>query len=216
MVTAALTELPANDASSAAQVEVISWAEDNCGFEGIALDDAFADAPEPPSCDVLDAAAAAEAAGVDADVSDTDGSFDISLPGFWTKACSYGNGAISLATLSFNSLEEVQQFYEENLVTANAMIVEGVDLGTLPESTVITQSAGGAVMGSVPTASGPELPGALTISVFEAPIPFSVSFTGEDVTPEDAVAAAEAVLAALPAPGTSEPMTSEAPATTEP
>ena len=45
------------------------------------------------------------------------------------------------------------------------------------------------------------------VSVFEAPIPFSVTFVGDDIDPAAVVAAAEAVLAA--ASGGTEPPTSD-------
>jgi hypothetical protein len=196
-----LSELPAGEAEEDAHVAVEQWAAENCGWtSSMSLEDMFADAPEPPDCEILDAAAAADAAGLEVDVSDLDGSFDFSLPGFWTKSCSYGNGTMSLSTLSFNSLEQVQQFYEDNLENAGAVFVADVDLRSLPASTIVTQVAAGDD-GTIPGDSAPDSPviPSVTVSVLEATIPFSVSFTGDDVDPATAVAAAEAVLAALPA-----------------
>ena len=83
--------------------------------------------PTPPSrrtARTLDAAAAAEAAGIDVDVTDLDGSADVSLPGFWTKSCSYGNGAMSLSTLSFNAVEDAQQFYADNLDVSAGVVLD--------------------------------------------------------------------------------------------
>ena len=78
-----------------------------------------------------------------------------------------------------------------------------VAVGSLPESSLVIQTG-------VATASSAEPPRAPTsevataaptvqVAVFEAPIPFSVSFTGDDIDPAAVVAAAEAVLAALAA-----------------
>jgi hypothetical protein len=186
-----------DEAAEEAFPAVLQWAVDNCGYVEV---DPFADAPEPPECETLDAAAAAEAAGVDVDVTDLDGSADVSLPGFWTKSCSYGNGAMSISTLSFTSLEDAEQFYADNLDVAGGVVLD-VDIGALPESTLVIQTGGPAAAGS--TVPGTEDSGStptpsVQVAVFEAPIPFSVSFTGEDVDPAAVVAAAEALFAAPP------------------
>ena len=113
--------------------------------------DPFADAPEPPDCETLDAGAAAAAAGIDVDVTDLDGSADVSLPGFWTKSCSYGNGAMSLSTLSFTTLENAQQFYADNLDITQGVVLD-VALGSLPESSLVIQTGVAVeVDGSVPS-----------------------------------------------------------------
>ena len=125
--------------------------------------------------------------GVDVDTSDSDGTGDFSLPGFKTKSCSYGNGAMALSTLSFNDLDQVLDFYMDN-----AEVLD-VDLGSLPASTLVTS-----------------VDGAVTVSVFEATVPFSVTFTG-DIEPAAVVAAAEAVFAGLPADVPPPPMSSESP-----
>jgi hypothetical protein len=196
---AALADID-TEASDAARAEVAAWATDNCGYvQPDPLGGAIADAPEPPECETLDAAAAAEAAGIDVDVDDLDGSADVNLPGFWTKSCSYGNGAMSLSTLGFNDIEDAQQFYADNLDVASGVVLD-VAVGALPESSLVIQT--GVATGT--TASAPGTDEAVTtvtptvqVAVFEAPIPFSVSFTGDDIDAADVVAAAEAVLAAV-------------------
>jgi hypothetical protein len=190
------SSLPPTPDSDAAGEDVRAWATENCGWETASVDP-FADAPEPQECEILDPAVAASAAGIDVDTSDSDGGGDFNLGVFWTKSCSYGNGAIALSTFSFNDLDLVLDFYMENLIDdAGNPVGEvlDVDLGTLPASTLVTS-----------------LDGAITVSVFEATVPFSVGFHAEDVAPEAAVAAAEAVFAGLPTEVPPPPMSSEAP-----
>ena len=190
--------------SETARREVQAWAEFNCGWTSALVAEQI-EAPEPPECEVLDASAAAQAAGIDVDVTDLDGSADVSLPGFWTKSCSYGNGAMSLSTLSFNTVEDAQRFYADNLELSDGVVLD-VDLGSLPESSLVIQT--GVTTGtSTPATDEPDaaVTPTVQVSVFEAPIPFSVSFSGADVDPAAVVAAAEAVLAA-PA-GTEPPAT---------
>ena len=124
--------------SETARQEVQAWAEFNCGWTSALVAEQI-EAPEPPECEVLDAGAAAEAAGIDVDVTDLDGSADVSLPGFWTKSCSYGNGAMSLSTLSFNTVEDAQRFYADNLELSDGVVLD-VDLGSLPESSLVIQT----------------------------------------------------------------------------
>lgn len=180
---------PTPDADAAGE-EVRAWAEENCGWTSL-FTDPFADAPEPQECEILDAAAAAAAAGIDIDVADADGGGDFSLPGYWTKSCSYGNGAMSLSTISYNSLEQATQFFVDNMGDGEFL---DVDLGSLPKSTLVTVQNG-----------------LIAVSVLEATVPFSVGFNADEVTPEAAVAAAEAVFAGLPTEVPPPPMSSEAP-----
>jgi hypothetical protein len=183
------------EATAEALPVVIQWAVDNCGYVQV---DPFADAPEPPDCETLDAAAAAEAAGIDVDVTDLDGSADVSLPGFWTKSCSYGNGAMTISTLSFTAIQNAQQFYADNLDVASGVVLD-VAVGSLPESSLVIQTGVAPEANStVPSTgeSGAAATPAVQVAVFEAAIPFSVSFTGEDVDPAAVVAAAEALYAA--------------------
>jgi hypothetical protein len=191
-------------ASDTARGEVEAWAEFNCGWTS-SLDVEVVQAPEPEDCEVLDAVAAAEAAGSTVDVDDLDGSSDVNLPGFWTKSCSYGNGAMSLSTMSFNSIEDAERFYSTNLGAVDGVVLD-VDLGSLPGSSLAIQTGvGGAAGSSEPTerdarvtieAAAPATP-TVQVAVFEAPIPFSVTFTGDDVDPAAVVAAAEAVFASV-------------------
>ena len=193
--------------SETARQEVQAWAEFNCGWTSALVAEQI-EAAEPPECEVLDAGAAAEAAGIDVDVTDLDGAADVSLPGFWTKSCSYGNGAMSLSTLSFNTVEDAQRFYADNLELSDGVVLD-VDLGSLPESSLVIQT--GVTTGTSTSTPATDEPDAavtptVQVSVFEAPIPFSVSFTGADVDPAAVVAAAEAVLAA---PAGAEPPASD-------
>lgn len=201
-VTATLSSIPPNDASDAAQSDVEAWATENCGWSNEF--DPFADAPEPPECDVLDAAVVVEFADIEVDITDTDGQGDISLPGYWQKSCSYGNGTLTLSTISFNDVEAATQFFADNLVDPEGNPGEflDVDLGGLPQSTLVTNVAG-----------------LTSVTVLEATIPFSVSMSG-DIDPVVVVAAAQAIFVTLPTeappPPTTEPMNegSAAPATT--
>jgi hypothetical protein len=202
---AVVAALPESDDAAAQEAfeHLTAWAVTNCGYAPAdPFAEALPDAPEPPDCEELDAAAAVEAAGIDVDVADLDGSGDFNLPGFWTKSCSYGNGAMSLSTLSFNAIEDAQQFYADNL-DASAGVVLDVAVGSLPASSLVIQTGveTAAAGSSVPGSNEPTAPTPMVqVSVFEAPIPFSVSFTGEDVDPDAVVAAAEAVLAAQTEP----------------
>lgn len=180
--------------SETARGEVEAWAEFNCGWTST-LDVEQIEAPEPPECETLDAAAATEAAGIDVDVDDLDGSADVNLPGFWTKSCSYGNGAMSLSTLGFSDIEDVQRFYADNLEVTDGIVLD-VAVGSLPESSLVIQT-GASTDSSVPDTDGSTVTPTVQVAVFEAPVPFSVSFTGDDIDPADVVAAAEAVLAAV-------------------
>jgi hypothetical protein len=186
--------------SEVARQEVQAWAAFNCGWTS-SVDVEQIEAPEPPDCEVLDAGAAAEAAGIDVDITDLDGTADVNLPGFWTKSCSYGNGAMSLSTFSFNTVEDAQRFYTDNLTRTDGVVLD-VDLGSLPESSLVIQTGVTADTGSSAPATA-EADAAVTptvqVAVFEAPIPFSVTFTGDDIDPASVVAAGEAVLAAPPA-----------------
>ena len=111
---------------------------------------------------------------------------------------------MSLSTLSFNSLENAQQFYADNLDITQGVVLD-VALGSLPESSLVIQT-GVAVDGRFQCAEhGPTravVPPAVQVAVFEAPVPFSVSFTGDDIDPSAVIAAAEALLAA---PAATEP-----------
>jgi hypothetical protein len=182
-----LSSLPPTPESDDADPEVRAWAETNCGWTSSFVDP-FAEALEPPECDILDAAVAADAAGLDIDVADSDGGGDFNLPGYWTKSCSYANGAMSLSTISFASIEQATEFFVDNI--GDGEFVD-VDLGSLPASSLVTVRDG-----------------LIAVTVFEASVPFAVGFNADEVTPEAAVAAADAVLATLPQdvpmPGSSE------------
>ena len=179
-VTATLSSIPPNDAADAAQADVEAWATENCGWSNEF--DPFADAPEPPECDVLDPAVVVEFAGIEVDIADSDGQGDISLPGYWQKSCSYGNGALTLSTISFNDLDATTLFFADNLVDSEGNPGESIDidLGGLPASTIVTN-----------------VDGSTSVTVLEATIPFSVSIAG-DIDPVVVVAAAQAIFATLP------------------
>jgi hypothetical protein len=209
-VLAAL-EATENEATAAAFPVVGEWVAEHCGYIAAGTV-SLGEVAEPADCESLDAAAAAEAAGVDVDVSDLDGSADINLPGLWTKSCSYGNGAMSLATLSFSAVADALEFYADNLDVANGVVLD-VALGALPASSLVIQTGAAAAAGSsVPSSEVPAAaPATVQVAVFAAPVPFSVTFTGDDVDPAAVVAAAEALLAAL---GTEAPPSTAAAAPT--
>jgi hypothetical protein len=187
-----------DEAADAAYNDLVAWAVANCGYVVVdPFEDMLADAPEPPECDTLDPALAAEAAGLDVDVTDHDGSGDFNLPGFWTKSCSYGNGSLTISTLSFNSLEDARSFFASSLDSlAGAELL--VELGSLPDSTMVIATGiadqdGTSVPASEPAVTVTET---VQVAVFEAPVPFSVTLYGPDADPDAAVAAAEALLSA--------------------
>ena len=194
--------------SEVARQEVQAWAAFNCDWTSAVAVEQI-EAPEPANCEVLDAEAAAAAAGIDVDVTDLDGSADVSLPGFRTKSCSYGNGAMSLSTLSFNTVEDAERFYTNNLELSAGVVLD-VAVGSLPDSSLVIQTGVSTdTAASTPGTGEPEatVPPTVQVSVFEAPIPFSVTFVGDAIDPAAVVAAAEAVLAA--ASGGTEPPTSD-------
>jgi hypothetical protein len=123
---------------------------------------------------------------------------NVNLPGLWTKTCSYDNGAMGLATLSFATVEDAQRFYALNLDAAGGVVLD-VPLGSLPASSLVIQTGVAPAESSVPGSAEPVYTTTPTVqvAVFEAPVPFSVTFTGADVDPAAVVAAAEAVLVAL-------------------
>ena len=189
-VVGAMSSVPPNPESDAADDEIREWAESTCAWESSAIDP-FADSVEPQECEILDPAVAATAAGLDVDVADSDGGGDINLGGYWTKSCSYGNGAMSLSTISFNSIDQATQFFVDTIGEGEFL---DVNLGSLPASTLVTVQSG-----------------LIAVTVLEATVPFSVGFNADEVTPEAAVAAAEAVFAVLPTEVPPPPMSSEAP-----
>ena len=111
---------------------------------------------------------------------------------------------MSLSTLSFNTLEDAQQFYADNLDITQGVVLD-VELGSLPESSLVIQTGVAVdVDSSVPSTDQPAalVPPAVQVAVFEAPVPFSVSFTGDDIDPAAVIAAAEALFAAPAGNGT--------------
>jgi hypothetical protein len=156
-----------------------------CGFDpddvAESVDDGrFADAAEPPDpCTFVDAQVAADAAGVTVDVADQDGGGSFNFPGYASRSCSYGNGSLSITTITFNS--DPARAAADHVATAeqNDGTVLDADLGSLPaDTTVVT-----------------EVQGMVSITVFEAPTAFTLSFSGV-TDPAPLVAAAEAVLEA--------------------
>jgi hypothetical protein len=173
-----LSRLTSDPEAAAAGAAVEAYGAETCGIERAADagDDPIADAPEPPECDVLDPSVAAAAAGLDVDVTDSDGGGDINLPGFATKSCSYGNGALTLSTLSFNDLDTLHHDFVANAEGAGGTVLD-VPLTGLPASSLVT-----------------EVDGVVTVAVFEAEVPFSVAVPDGD--PALVVAAAGALLEA--------------------
>lgn len=172
---AALASIPADAAAQEGFTTVANYASASCGYQPL---DLLATPQPPPLCDTLDAAAAAAGAGSAVDVAEADGSAAFSLPGFAIESCSYGNGAMTLSTLTFPSLEDAVAVWSDLVTQSRATLVD-VPLGELPASTVVTQ-----------------LDTTVTVAVFEAAVPFSVAFAGGGVTPEAAVAGAIALLSA--------------------
>jgi hypothetical protein len=166
----------------AAGGRIADYAREQCGFDPDELgrdDDLVTDAAEPPDpCTFVDPTVAATAAGLDVDVADGDGSGDIDLGSYHTRSCSYANGQLVISTFTFaTGIDALRADFVRN-AERNGGEVLVADLGGLPSSTLIA-----------------EVMGVRTVTVFEAPTPFSVG-AGDDVAPEALVAAAQAVAAA--------------------
>jgi hypothetical protein len=165
----------------AAGGRIADYAREECGFDPDELgrdDDLANEAAEPPDpCTFVDPAIAATAAGMDVEVTDGDGSGDIDLGSYHTKSCSYANGQLIISTFEFaTGIDSLRGDFVSN-AEDNGGEVLVADLGGLPSSTLIA-----------------EVMGVRTVTVFEAPTPFSVG-AGDDVAPEALVAAAQAVAA---------------------
>jgi hypothetical protein len=164
------------------------YARDECGFDPDAADQGVEEAAaggvpqatDPPdACTFVDAQVAVDAAGLDVDVADQDGGGTFNLGVYATDGCSYGNGSLSISTMTFGGdAAEVAESYVDGAEDNGGSVVEGVALGSLPPSTLIT-----------------DVHGYLLIVVLDAPTAFSIGFEGLS-DPAPLVAAAEAVLAA--------------------
>lgn len=165
----------------AAGERIADYAREECGFDPDELgrDDLVIETAEPPDpCTFIDPAIAATAAGMDIDVADGDGSGDIDLGSYHTKSCSYANGQLVISTFTFSvGIDELRGDFVRNAEDNDGEVLVA-DLGGLPSSTLIA-----------------EVMGLRTVTVFEAPTPFSVG-AGDDVAPEALVAAAQAMAAA--------------------
>ena len=170
--------------TEAAVDRVTEYARAECGFDPAAEGDddagsAMPESAEPPdACTFVDPQPVAAAAGVTVDVTDEDGGGDFDLGSFATKSCSYGNGGMTISTITYaGDLDGVREDFVANVEANDGTVLTDVDLGTLPDSTLVT-----------------EVDGFASINVLDAPTPFGVGFGGE-VDPAALVAAAEAVLA---------------------
>ena len=125
-------------------------ARTECGFDPDAADDDLAaaatpgEAAEPPdACAFVDAGVVVDAAGVDADVTDQDGGGTVNLGVYATDGCSYANGAVSISTITFaGDMDDVVQSHVDSAEDNGGRVVTDVDLGTLPDSTVVTEVHG--------------------------------------------------------------------------
>lgn len=181
----ALESVPFGEDVDAAADRLSEYARTECGFDPDAIDSevggaTMPTAAEPPdACEFVDPQLVADAAGLPVDVADEDGGADVDLGIYATKACSYGNGSMSISTITYGGdVAEVAQSFVDSAEDNGGRVVTDADLGGLPASTVLT-----------------EVHGFLSIHVLEAPVGFSVGFEGND-DPAAVVAAAEAVLAA--------------------
>lgn len=164
------------------------YARSECGFDPDDSDqpsedaaaEAFPEADDPPdACTFVDPQIAADAAGMAVDVADQDGGGTFNLGIYATDGCSYGNGALSISTITLGSdVADVADGFVDSAEDNGGSVVTGVALGSLPSSTLIT-----------------DVHGFMLITVFEAPTAFSIGFEGL-TDPAALVAAAEAVLAA--------------------
>ena len=183
---AAFEDVPFNDPEVDEAADRLSeHARTECGFDPDEMDSELNESvmptsAEPPdACEFVDPQIVADAAGIEVNVADEDGGADIDLGVYATKGCSYGNGSLSISTITYaGDLDEVAQSFVDSAEDNGGRVVGDADLGSLPASTLLT-----------------EIHGYLLITVFEAPTAFSVGFEGND-DPAVLVAAAEAVVAA--------------------
>jgi hypothetical protein len=191
-----------------AQRAVEAWAQARCGWTVPATDltpttvvtvattaptttTTIGPLPEPADCALLDPVVAVEAAGADIDAADADGVFDGGGPAFRTRACSYGDGAMYLTTVSFNDIDAASEMMIGMATTVGGGEVVDVDVGALPESTVVVRFGN-----------------AVQVVVFDAEVPFAVTIGGVGVDPAIVVSAAQALDVSLSAPS---PETSTSP-----
>lgn len=176
---AAVAAVPQSDGLSAAATAVFTWASTTCGYVAPQM---AAPTPTPPPCTDLDAAAAATAAGLDVDVAAGEAPQTLTLGGFSVSSCAFGDGALRVATMAFLDPATAVDNWNGIVAETEATVLTP-ELGTLPATTIITQRDT-----------------TVTVAVFDATVAFNVAVTGDAVDPASVVAAAEAVLAALPAP----------------
>lgn len=170
---------------SEASARVGDYARADCGFDpdaaNVELEDSVMpeSAEAPDACSFVDPQLVADAAGLTVDVTDQDGGADVDLGVYATKSCSYGNGAMTISTVTYaGDVTGVAQAYVDTAEANDGSVIDDVDLGGLPASTLIT-----------------EVSGFRSLTVFEASTAFSVAFASED-DPTVLVAAAEAIIAA--------------------
>ena len=160
------------EAATEAVPVVVEHLDQMCHYT---VDDAYL-VPDPPApCEELDAIAASAAAGMPIDPSVDPGSLTRDGIGLSWDLCTYDNGDVSLYSMSFNSLGVAAQLLVEGTLDWGGDIVDA-DVATLPDSTFVTR-----------------LMGAVTVVVLDAPTPFAVQLAGGEISPADAVRAAEAL-----------------------
>lgn len=198
--------MSADAAADPAFEAVAAWATEQCGWSelGGAATGAVPQAAEPAPCELLNPVVAADAAELDVNLGASQVSADVNLGALWIKGCGYAGGALALSSIQVADGSDAGATLIDN--TPGAAIIEGVELGSLPASTLVyatgveateaTDATGTAVGATTPAASASA---GVTVAVIEAPVPFLVAVTGGDVDPTAVVAAAEALLATLPA-----------------
>jgi hypothetical protein len=183
---------------------VSAWATEQCGWSELGAESAISQAAEPAPCALLNPVVAADGAGLDSDLNlgASNVTTDVNLGSWWIKGCAYAGGALSLSSLGLGEGVDATEVLIES--TVGAAILDGVDLGSLPASTLIyaTDPVAPPSTETVPgsaTATSTAMPQFVTVAVLEAPIPFLVTVTGDDIDAASVVAAAEAILETLPA-----------------
>ncbi len=136
---------------------------------------------DPVDCKTIDPAPATEALGLPESENEHHSGSSVDI-GVKYDSCNYGSStqpAFSIATMAFtdtaSAAEQVTEITESNdgeLLTP--------DLGSLPERTLVT------AYGEIKS---------ISVYVFDAATPFSVTVYGDDLDETDAVAAAEAIYA---------------------
>lgn len=136
---------------------------------------------DPVDCKTIDPAPATEALGLPESENEYHSGSSVSI-GVTYDSCNYGSStqpAFSIATMAFTDTASAAEQVTE-ITTSNDGELLRPDLGSLPERTLVTS------YGEI---------NSISVYVFDAATPFSVTVYGDDLDETDAVTAAEAIYA---------------------